>query len=762
MMAIESMDGGDARMDMAALGAALRRRWVRIVLVTVLLLAATYAVLLFIPKSYESTAGILVENRDNAYTQPATATATSANLSPQDLDALISSEIQLIQSPDTLLPVVRTLKLTSLPEFNGADDSPFSALGRLFHHPDTGTAENIALNNLLRHLTVIRQRDSALINVIVDSSDPQLAARLANAIADADVARRAGLALTDTADASQWLDQQVTQLRQRVSDAETKVANFKIANDLYTGSNATSLVDQQMTEVATQITDAQQRRDTALSRASLIRGLLAADQPIDGVDDVRNSVTIQQLLQQKAQLTAQRAQLLATLLPTHPSVTALTAQIKSLDKQIGVEGLRVADALEAEAKIESTLLDSLQNNLNDLKAKEASATRAGVELDSLQRDATADKNLLDNYLSRFGDASARTNDPNSDLPDVRVISVAIPSSTPSSPKITLILAAVAFVSLAGQIGMILFGELLSGRAIVEGERRHVVRAPEPVAPPAEPDEPYDTPAVEPAPAVEESAEAVSAGSEQGLRRWFARRAKPAEPVAAVAEPPLDDEVATDESPAPARPHASADADEAVNARAGQDGSRPGSDEGMADVRGVASLAADLILGRARVVVLAALNNQQDEEALADRLAKEALDHGLSVARVDAGSHRLTVEPGVTDLAADMAGFGDVVYKAAHQQLAEIPWGQLSALDPDSVKPATLIEALSDVYEVVLVMAGSLSRDSSIGLFGKLDARLVLVGSTDAARLEACRSAALRLGYEHIEALALPAWRAEVA
>jgi hypothetical protein len=186
------------------------------------------------------------------------------------------------------------------------------------------------------------------------------------------------------------------------------------------------------------------------------------------------------------------------------------------------------------------------------------------------------------------------------------------------------------------------------------------------------------------------------------------------------------------------------------------------DGGVSNARGIASLAADLILGRARIVVLASLVEAHDEEALVDRLCKEALEHGLSVARVDAGSHQPTSEPGLTDLAADMAGFGDVVYKATTQQLAEVPWGQLASLDTDSAKPGTLIEALSDIYEVVLVGAGPLSGDGAASLFGGLDARLVLVGAADGAEVEAARELAMRLGYEHIETLAVPAWRAEVA
>src|SRR6185312_1897757 len=70
-MAFESPVDTDTKMDMAALGHALRRRWLRILLVTAVLVGGAYALLLFVPKSYDSTASILVENRDSVYTQPA-------------------------------------------------------------------------------------------------------------------------------------------------------------------------------------------------------------------------------------------------------------------------------------------------------------------------------------------------------------------------------------------------------------------------------------------------------------------------------------------------------------------------------------------------------------------------------------------------------------------------------------------------------------------------------------------------------------------
>jgi len=793
-MALDAAGDDDARMDMRALWLALRRRLARIILVTAVLLAATYAALLFVPKSYDSTAGILVESRDNVYTRPANDTTGASQPGSDALGAIISSQIELIKSRDTLLAVVRSEKLTEIPEFNGTANSPLSSLFRFLKKPSVAADEDTAVDILSDHLLATRERDSAVINVQVSSTDPALAARLANAVAQADVSRRAGLTLSDTADASQWLDQQITPLRQRVADAENKVANFKVDNDLYAGTggtNGTSLVDQQLAQISTQITAAQERQNTAQSRSTLIRGLLAANQPIDGVDDVRNSVTIQQLTQQKAQLTAQRAQLLATLLPTHPTVEAVTAQISSIDKQIGVEGRRVADALDAEAKIEASLLKSLQANLDSLKTKAADATRQNVTLDALTREANADRDLLQSYLSRYRDAASRT-DANSDLPDVRVVTLAVAATSPSSPRTSLIMGAVAFVSLAVQIGAILFGELLSGRAIADPRKRRVgVREDETEVPadlpgdavwrrvdpathevvevPDEAEPEDEVAAIEPEP----EPEPVARRSEgRGLRSWFSKRARSVGASLTAFEPPMgpEDASARLQSVVAASPEATtpdvqdaatveeADAPLDYRPTGGTDSADHDNDARLAD------LSADLILGRARIVLLAALDDHHDSEAVSEQLIAEVLHRGLSVARVDAGSGQPSTEPGITDLSSERASFGDVVHKTAEEGLAEIPWGHLTTMDRRSTRPITLVEALSDIYEVVLVLTGRVGMASTLPLFAGLPCRLVLVTSEtpDPARVEAARHDFAALGFDAAEVIGAPALEAEVA
>lgn len=716
-MTSESLQADDMRMDLASLFGAIWSRWLRIVLVTVLALAATYLVLMFVPKTYESMASLLVEPRINAYTRPG---GSIEAVIPTADETLISSQIELVKSRDTLLQVINAEKLREVPELAAGGGSPIGFITGLFGgESDPGDLDEVVIGNLAARLTVIRERDSRIVGVYVRTEDPSLSARIANALAKAHVSRRAGLTLSDTAEASVWLEQQIGELRVRVAEAEGKVASFRIDNDLFSGANNTSLLDQQLSNIATQITSAQERKNTAQSKADLINGLLEQGQPIEGVPDVQQSVVIQQLSQQKAQFQGERAQKMATLLGNHPNVRALTAQIGEIDSQIKIEGRQVAAALEAQAKIEADLEASLQADLDRMKSGVSTATRETVQLNELEREAKAQRDLLESYLIRYRDAMSRT-DVNSAMPDVRVVAEAAPSTEPAAPKTSLILVAVAIVTLAVQIGSILFGELLSGRALVARDERYVPAEPRVAfAPPPAPTPVYVAP--EPSP--------VAAHQPDPVHDFAEEQDEPVEePSAQYAYLPEID-----------------------------DYTRP-----VAPIRNPAieHLSDAIALGEARIVILAGLRDVDEPMRLAEDLVARALNAGLSVVRVDAGSGRTSTEPGLSDLAAERASFGDVVHKTSVEGLAEVPWGHLTALDRRSIRPFTLVEALADIYEVVLVTTGRFGIASALHLFSGMECQLVLTG--DEAGSANAVADAQALGFAHTRVIPVPVLDAEVA
>lgn len=747
-MSYESHSVRDEQIDVKAMLDAIVRKLPRIAAITAILLAATFVVVMFMPRLYESTASILVEPRSNVYIRSANEQAPT--ITGNEV-GVVSSQIQLLKSRDTLLSVIDQLDLRSVSEFNGggAGISPMGLISRLLGRSATPVSiDETVLKNLDERLSVTQERDSRLISVGVMSTDPQLASQIANALASAHVARRAELSLSDTAEASGWLRDEIEKLRISVTEAETAVANFKVDNDLFIGINNTSLADQQVSTVAAQITSAQERKNTALSRAALIRGMIERGQPIDGVADVRDSVVIQQLSQEKGRLQGEKAQRSATLLANHPTILALNAQIAELNNQITIEARRVAEALESEAKVEADLEVSLQADLTRAKTSSSSVTQETVTLAALEREAKAQRDLLEGYLQRYSEAVSRV-DSNSALPDVRVVSVAAPSVTPASPNSTLILISVALVSLLVQLGAVVFSELISGRAIRQirpdvrpqdelDEAPFVEAEDEAVAPPMKAELAEAEPAEAAPPPV------VSRSRFSSLLGVFDQKPAPVPAPAAVEPQPL----AATPAPQPARAPIEAIAPAATRAAKAR--------ATIGQVR-LAELASDMVLGRAHLVMLAAHRSNADCEVLAEELVGNAIARGLSVAVIDAGSTRQGDVPGLTDLSAGTASFGDVVQKSADNSFAEVQWGMGRTISRSSNKPLTLVEALGDIYEVVVLMTGKVGMTSSLPFFDGLEGRLLLVAgaSDDLESVVETRQVLIDAGFPHCEIAAAP-------
>ena len=790
-MAYESPAVRDAKIDVGAVLGAVVRRLPRIILVTLLLLAATFVYFMFQPRLYESSASILVEPRSNIYTRSPNEPAPS--FSARDA-GVVSSQIELLKSRDTLIKVIDLLDLRSVAEFNGSGGgggfSPGAMIGRLLGRTSAPTSvDETVLANLYDRMTVIQERDSAIISVLVRSTDPDLAARIANAVANAHVARRTQLSLSDTADASSWLRDEIAKLRVTVTEAETAVANFKVANDLYSGGNNTSLVDQQLSTVASQINAAQERQSTALSRAAIIRGMLERGQPIDNLTDVRQSPVIQQLGEEKARLQSERAQRSATLLDNHPTIRALDSQIAELNNQITIEGRRVADALEAEAQVEADVTTSLQGDLSRVKTSAGTATQDTVTLDALQREAKAQRDLLESYLQRYSEAMSRT-ESNSALPDVRVVSLAAPAVSPSSPRTQMVLIAVGIVSVAVQVGLIVFGELISGRAIIPGARPQDELDEVPFKEDElEPDQRYVDPEAEAVIEPEDATPPVTA-SLVAVEPTFEPTTAPVAPQP-MPEAPIEETPVTRPSVSVAEAEAEIEAQRTVayeDARARfmaslanddaadhsevqadaprSEAAAQSAEPAHAEVRrepapqhtvNYNELVSDLVLGRTHLVILAAHGAVSDSTTMAEELVGDALGKGLSVALIDAGSGDVSDEFGLTDLSADLASFGDVVHKSTDNSFAEVPWGQGHAIDRRSSKPLTLVEALGDIYEVVVLLTGRIGMASTLPMFGELDGRIVLVAGPDDAcdDLNQARDELTRAGYGAVEIAAVP-------
>ena len=451
----------DGELDVRALGRALWRRKRAIILPTLIVAVLTAVVVEVITPKYKSSATILFEGRENIFLRPDVEKST-VDRGPADLEAL-TSQVQLVMSRDLALDVIKKLKLNELPEFDPLlrGISPWKyalILMGVVRNPMRMTPEERVLDAYYERLTAFPLDRSRVITIEFISSDPQLAARVTNAIADGYLELQQSAKQDQTKGAAEWLQVQIDKLRPRVAEADAKVEAFRAKTNLFLGANNTTLSTQQLGELNTQLGVARAQKADAETRSRLIRDMLRRGDPIEA-SDVINSDLIKRLSEQRVTLRAQLAEQSATLLDGHPRIKELKAQIADLDKQIDGEAEKLVRSLENDSKIAGARVEALSSNLDQLKRLATTTNEDDVQLRALEREAKAQRDLLESYLARYREATSRETIGNAP-PDTRIISRAAVSNTPYFPKKLPTILVAMLATLVVSMGFVTTGELM--------------------------------------------------------------------------------------------------------------------------------------------------------------------------------------------------------------------------------------------------------------------------------------------------------------
>ncbi|TFV73217.1 lipopolysaccharide biosynthesis protein [Bradyrhizobium frederickii] len=452
------VEAGD--IDLHALGAALARKRGWIVVPTVLALVASIAAVNLVTPRYKSESRILIDGRENVFLRPNSDRAEER----QALDAeAVTSQVQLVLSRDLAREIIRKNKLAERPEFDPVLQgvSPLKSLAAMIglgRDPFSMTPEERVLDAYYERLQAYAVDKSRVIVVEFQSADSELAARVANSIADGYLVLQQAVRQEQAKNASQWLAGEIESLRKKVSEAEARVEDFRSKSSLFIGTNNTTLSNQQMGEVNTQLNNARSMKADAESKARLIKEMLQSGKPIEAAE-VLNSELVRRLSEQRVTLRAQLAEQSSTLLGNHPRIKELKAQLGDLDTQIRDEASKISRSLENDARIASGRVDGLTVSLEQLKKQAASTNGQDVQLRALEREAKAQRDLLETYLAKYREANTRETIDTAPT-DGRIISRAIVSNTPAYPKKLPIVLIATIATLLLSSGVVVTGELL--------------------------------------------------------------------------------------------------------------------------------------------------------------------------------------------------------------------------------------------------------------------------------------------------------------
>src|SRR4051812_20794883 len=447
-------------LDLQALGHALMRKRAWIIVPTILALVGSLTAVNMITPRYKSEARILIDGRENVFLRP-NGERGEERIS---LDAeAVTSQVQLVQSRDLAREIIRKNKLAELPEFDpvlrGA--SPIKSLLALVgigRDPFSLTPEERVLEAYYERFTAYAVDKSRVIVIEFQSRDPDLAARVANSIAEGYLVLQQDARQDQAKDAVKFYTGRIDELRKEVSQAESRVEEFRSKSSLFVGTNNTTLSNQQMGELNTQLNNARALRSDAETKARLIKQMLETGRPIES-SEILNSERIRGLSERRATLRTQFAEQSSTLLGGHPRIKELKAQLADVDRQLREEAGTVSRSLENDARIAGGRVEGAMASLEQSKRQASSNNGQDVQLRALERDAKSKRDQLESFLAKYRDASAREN-LDATPTDGRIISRAIVSNTPAYPKKLPIVLIATIATLLLSSGVVVTRELL--------------------------------------------------------------------------------------------------------------------------------------------------------------------------------------------------------------------------------------------------------------------------------------------------------------
>ncbi len=411
--------------------ARLARARMRLILTVTFCVVALAATIVFaLPSRYSASSIVMLDPRKN---NVADVSAVVSEL-PSD-PASVQDQIQILTSRDLAGRVIDRLGLANDPEFNPslAPGLLSSVLGAPDRTPQM--LRDAEIDALLKHLTVEALGLSTAISITYSASDPEKAARIANAIAGIYISTEVDATLNATRTTTDWLNSRIRQLSRQVQAAEANVEAYKAEHSLHETADGSSLVDQQLTAINGQLVDA--KSDLAEKQANLgrIDSLMKSGHAGD-VSQVVSSPLIVQLREQQAEVIRNESDLATKYGPKNPKLIAVQNQERDLAAKIDIEVNRIAGTVNNDVSVAHAHVGSLQGSLRQAEEESTDQGMARVKLKALEANAASTRTMYEAFVVRLRETQSPIG-----IPDARVISHASAPSLPSSPPRLLILAA---------------------------------------------------------------------------------------------------------------------------------------------------------------------------------------------------------------------------------------------------------------------------------------------------------------------------------
>lgn len=415
----------------------LRARWLTVVLTFALIVGGTLGVSLLLPKKYTASAALLV---DVKAPDPLYGALMQGMIAP----GYMATQIDIIQSERVARRVVRMLKIDE------------NASARRQWQEETegkGSIEAYFAELLGKQLEVKPSRESNVINISYKSAEPQFAAVIANAFAQAYVDTNVELRADPAKQYAGWFDARTKGLREQLESAQGRLSQFQRDNGITNVDERLDVENARLQELSSQLVAMQALRTESSSRQAQTRNT-------ETLPEVLQSGLVQSLKADVARQDAKLKDLSSHYGPNHPLVLRAVAEGQALRAKLEAEVTRVAGGVGTNNRVNVQREAEIRASLEAQKKKVLSIKQQRDEIAVIQREVENAQKAYDLTAQRLVQTNLESQ---TQQTNIVVLNPAVEPTEPSSPKLLLNTLLSIFVGTMLGVGLALLLELFNRR-----------------------------------------------------------------------------------------------------------------------------------------------------------------------------------------------------------------------------------------------------------------------------------------------------------
>lgn len=406
----------------------------------VLVVVATLAVNLLLPKSYKASTNLVLNYKG---ADPVTGMALPAQLMP----GYMPTQVEIISSQRVALKVVDRLEF---------DRSPVVQQQFREATGGEGNVRDWLADSLLKSLDVQPSRESSIITIGYEGNDPQFVAMLANAFAEAYIQTTLQLKIEPSRQAAIWFDGQVKALREDLNKAQAKLSAYQQETGIISVDERIDVESGRLAELSSQVVAAQSQLYDIASRQNQISN----SKRLDENPDIMNNSLIVSMKAELSRAESKFAELSQRFDKNHPQYQAAQAELESLRRKLQAE-LQLASSSVGSAKNISQQRESeLRGALAKQKARVLQLKQQRDQIAILQRDVESAQRALDLGMQRFSQTNMEGQ---ANQTDVAILNPAIAPLKHSKPRVMLNVLVAVFAGTILAVALALLAEMMDRR-----------------------------------------------------------------------------------------------------------------------------------------------------------------------------------------------------------------------------------------------------------------------------------------------------------